>query len=147
MDRRLVRDLLLAGAGGFLSPLILAGVYGFFVAAVWSPAVRYAWSAHGIAVRGTLFTVTDAIASLVLGAIIGATISYALGRASRAKKFSPWFLFVFCFVVAAIAPSGISSAVDLVTFFFLTPLTLSFLVATAAGYYLTTRTRLSGYAP
>lgn len=147
MDRLLARDLLLASAGGILSPFILVGVWGFFVAAVWSPAVRYVWAAHGVAVRGTLFTVTDAVASLILGAIIGAAISYPLGRASRAKRFFPWFLFVLCFIVAAIAPSGVSSAPDLVTFFFLTPLTLSFLAATAAGYYLATRARLSRHAP
>ena len=139
-----LRGHLVAAATGLVAPHVLAGVLGLVALYVWSPAVRYFWTAHGIAITKLSVDLVALLDSFVC-AILGVILAMAIGVASRHRHMALWVTFVAFFFLSVTLPTIADRDYDLLIFFLTRPFVAVFLASAALGFWLIARPRRAAH--
>jgi hypothetical protein len=90
---RTVRDALLAGLAGVVSPHLAALAWALLASAVWGIGPRVAAFLDPTAARPTGYAAASLLVTIGLGAVIGAGIARGLARRPGAARWTLWAAF------------------------------------------------------
>jgi hypothetical protein len=126
---RAVRDALLAGLAGVVSPHVAALAWAILASAVWGVGPRVAAFLDPTASRPTGYAAASLLVTSLLGALIGAGIARGLGRPGAAR-WTLWIAFA-AGVLLSVAPMGAAAL--------RAPVLPLFIAASALGFRLGAR--------
>ena len=99
-----MRQWIAPAALGLIAPHLLVGLWGVFVASVWIPLWRWAWTTHQIKKRELAIDPAPYFDALV-GLLVGASVAYLLLLVTRGPIWRAWLLFGAAFLISVLAAS------------------------------------------
>jgi len=136
------RAHVIAAVAGLIAPFILVEILGLFTIHVWFPQSKYLWTAHGIA-TAKLPIDTAAVLDVLIAALVGFGIAFAVARLSRGRPMPLWLVFAGFFLISQVIPTLFDQEWYALLWFLARPFIPVFLVFAALGFWLPARRHVS----